>query len=104
MGRKKAQKTKEPKVVATLEQRQKLAKEIRAYLAMHNLPETLWPIEELLRIVDAYVESGEGASGRIPIPEIDRVIVYMLSTRPDPNDVSKARGEVGILYTGQEKA
>lgn len=101
MGQRKREKKTKSKATATREQREKSADEIRRYLNLNGLPHKgLWPIEELLRIVDEYVESGQSASGTIHVPEVERDIHYLLSARVDPNDASKSRAECALLYTG----
>lgn len=104
MGQRKREKKTKSKAIATREQRKKGADEIRRYLNLHGISHKgNWPIEELLRIVDEYVESGQSASGTIHVPEAERDIHYLLSTRVDPNDASKSRAECLIKYTGQRE-
>lgn len=53
--------------------------DMSGYIDLYNSP---FPaIIEMKRIFKEYIDSGVGVSGKIPFPEIDREIVYILPAR-----------------------
>ena len=85
-----------PKKQASREQRQASLSEIEARLALLGLTRAVQQIGQLLDVAQQFVETGEAASGTIPISEIGRRIEYRFANRPDPREPHKSDCAVAI--------
>ena len=81
---------------ATRAQRQASITEIETRLALFGVTRAIQQVGELLDLAAAFVESGEGSSGAIAIPEIGRRIEYRFVNRADPREPQKSDCVVAI--------
>lgn len=91
------------KQTCTREQRLAWSQSIHVQLALLGLDRTCPPVDEVMRKVEVFVETGQPQHGSIRVTEVERRIDFDMNNYPDPADPTKAKGRVDFVFTGNKK-